>query len=312
MKLFGCHQLWCMCAVKSLLQHIFLAHRDWLPAGVLPVAHLQQTQALLHTLTGETQCTLDNPVFYCSFVAVHHHTDINFLVACLIRALYKFDIVMDADGMRAYFLPPRFYSTEFPYAGLKLKMVRRIFQSGKVLQMNEADAGLVSDALQFFCRCESHRRERSRCAASQLPFIAWRAQLMCYAQLALGMHIWLSWPIGTYSSKFPSNGWPTPKNTGQELLFVCPWNPHNKQPQADLLATHSFSSLLAYLLQDTPGHPGAVKVLCLASDPHLLWSLLCEFARWRRHSIRCHICYCGACIFLLSENLLNKCQSFKV
>ena len=23
-----------------------------------------------------------------------------------------------------YFLPPRFYSTEFPYAGLKLKMVR--------------------------------------------------------------------------------------------------------------------------------------------------------------------------------------------
>ena len=29
-----------------------------------------------------------------------------------------------ADGMRRYFLPPRFYSTEFPYAGLKLKMVR--------------------------------------------------------------------------------------------------------------------------------------------------------------------------------------------
>ena len=28
-----------------------------------------------------------------------------------------------ADGMRIYFLPPRFYSTEFPYAGLKLKMV---------------------------------------------------------------------------------------------------------------------------------------------------------------------------------------------
>lgn len=31
-----------------------------------------------------------------------------------------------ADGMRAYFLPPRFYSTEFPYAGLKLKMVSNI------------------------------------------------------------------------------------------------------------------------------------------------------------------------------------------
>ncbi|KAK9909154.1 hypothetical protein WJX75_007936 [Coccomyxa subellipsoidea] len=65
--------------VKTLLQHIALAHRDWLPMGVLPATHLQQTQALLHTLT---------------------------------------------DGMRAYFLPPRFYSTEFPYAGLKLKMMR--------------------------------------------------------------------------------------------------------------------------------------------------------------------------------------------
>ena len=28
--------------------------------------------------------------------------------------------------MRVYFLPPRFYSTEFPYAGLKLKMVRGV------------------------------------------------------------------------------------------------------------------------------------------------------------------------------------------
>ena len=28
-----------------------------------------------------------------------------------------------ADGMRSYFLPPRFYSTEFPFTGLKLKMV---------------------------------------------------------------------------------------------------------------------------------------------------------------------------------------------
>ncbi len=41
-------------AVKTLLQHIALAHRDWLPTGVLPATHLQQTQALLHTLTGES------------------------------------------------------------------------------------------------------------------------------------------------------------------------------------------------------------------------------------------------------------------
>lgn len=50
-----------MTAVKTLLQHIALANRDWLPAGVLPAAHLQQTQALLHTLTGQdtfTRCHL--------------------------------------------------------------------------------------------------------------------------------------------------------------------------------------------------------------------------------------------------------------
>ena len=28
------------------------------------------------------------------------------------------------DGMRAYFLPPRFYSRHYPYTGVKKKMVR--------------------------------------------------------------------------------------------------------------------------------------------------------------------------------------------
>ena len=29
-----------------------------------------------------------------------------------------------ADGMRAYFLPPRFYTRHYPYTGVKKKMVR--------------------------------------------------------------------------------------------------------------------------------------------------------------------------------------------
>lgn len=40
-----------------------------------------------------------------------------------IRLMNASPVCLLADGMRAYFLPPRFYSTEFPYAGLKLKMV---------------------------------------------------------------------------------------------------------------------------------------------------------------------------------------------
>jgi hypothetical protein len=38
--------------VKTLLQHIALAHRDWLPSGVLPASHFQGIQATLHNLIG--------------------------------------------------------------------------------------------------------------------------------------------------------------------------------------------------------------------------------------------------------------------
>ncbi len=39
-------------AVKVLLQHIALAHRTWLPLGVLPAAHLHESRALLGMLVG--------------------------------------------------------------------------------------------------------------------------------------------------------------------------------------------------------------------------------------------------------------------
>lgn len=39
-------------AVKVLLQHIALAHRTWLPLGVLPAAHLNDSRALLGMLVG--------------------------------------------------------------------------------------------------------------------------------------------------------------------------------------------------------------------------------------------------------------------
>ena len=39
-------------AVKVLLQHVALAHRTWLPLGVLPAAHLNDSRALLGVLVG--------------------------------------------------------------------------------------------------------------------------------------------------------------------------------------------------------------------------------------------------------------------
>ena len=46
------HACACPNAVKVLLQHIALAHRDWLPLGVLPPAHQQSSQLLLRTIIG--------------------------------------------------------------------------------------------------------------------------------------------------------------------------------------------------------------------------------------------------------------------
>ena len=100
-------------AVKVLLQHIALAHRDWLPLGVLPPAHQQSSQLLLRTIIG---------------------APLHYLIICRVSTASQRrcqscapDV---ADGMRMYFLPPRFYSTEFPYAGLKLKMVRGLQLGG--------------------------------------------------------------------------------------------------------------------------------------------------------------------------------------
>ena len=39
-------------AAKILLQHIAVAHKDWLPSGALPLGHLNEAQAALHTLIG--------------------------------------------------------------------------------------------------------------------------------------------------------------------------------------------------------------------------------------------------------------------
>ncbi len=40
-------------AVKSLLLHIYLAHRDWLPAGSVSSMHQATVQQLLFSLVGE-------------------------------------------------------------------------------------------------------------------------------------------------------------------------------------------------------------------------------------------------------------------
>lgn len=44
------------CAAKILLQHIALAHRDWLPSGAMPLGHVNETQAVLHALIGALLC----------------------------------------------------------------------------------------------------------------------------------------------------------------------------------------------------------------------------------------------------------------
>lgn len=42
-----------MCAVKSLLLHIYLAHRDWLPSGSVSSMHQAIVQQLLFSLVGK-------------------------------------------------------------------------------------------------------------------------------------------------------------------------------------------------------------------------------------------------------------------
>ena len=43
-------------AAKVLLQHIALAHRDWLPSGAMPMGHVNEAQAVLHALIGKRPC----------------------------------------------------------------------------------------------------------------------------------------------------------------------------------------------------------------------------------------------------------------
>lgn len=75
--------------VKVLLLHIYLAHRDWLPAGSVSFMHQATVQQLLFSLV---------------------------------------------DGMRAYFLPPRFYSRHYPYTGVKKKMMRVATERAKLVR----------------------------------------------------------------------------------------------------------------------------------------------------------------------------------
>jgi hypothetical protein len=44
-------------------------------------------------------------------------------------------------------------------------------------------------------------------------------------------------------------------------------------------------------MQDTSGHSSTFKVLRVASDPHLLWAVLCKFESRSWHSFSCHLCH---------------------
>lgn len=148
-------------AAKVLLQHIALAHKDWLPSGAMPMGHVSEAQAVLHALIGEQHCSL---LRCCPIVAAPPHTTEQGATpmgccmwttssasmlqmcsaephtlhqgarrACKVCHAAQHETAHHAeisdthaacaDGMRSYFLPPRFYSTEFPFTGLKLKMV---------------------------------------------------------------------------------------------------------------------------------------------------------------------------------------------
>ena len=54
-----CSANWALApAAKVLLQHIALAHRDWLPSGAMPMGHVNEAQAVLHALIGERPCSM--------------------------------------------------------------------------------------------------------------------------------------------------------------------------------------------------------------------------------------------------------------
>ena len=47
--------MYVLLAVKVLLLHIYLAHRDWLPAGSVSFMHQATVQQLLFSLVGEVR-----------------------------------------------------------------------------------------------------------------------------------------------------------------------------------------------------------------------------------------------------------------
>ena len=115
-------------AAKILLQHIAVAHKDWLPSGAMPSGHLNEAQAALHTLIGVSSAPCH--ILLRGPVPLAHLT----LVCCT-----------HADGMRSYFLPPRFYSTEFPFTGLKLKMVGLPIFLASYMVHSELEAECTAD-----------------------------------------------------------------------------------------------------------------------------------------------------------------------
>ncbi|CAL5222534.1 g4909 [Coccomyxa viridis] len=139
---------------KILLQHIALAHKDWLPSGALPLGHLNEAQAALHTLI---------------------------------------------NGMRSYFLPPRFYSTEFPFTGLKLKMMRiaqdrakqtrritiafhKLFRLSQVLQTSGLGDGHLSQLAAWSLQLQMAFERMSAIKEYRTPQ-GFRALARCYVTL---------------------------------------------------------------------------------------------------------------------------------
>ena len=59
-------------AAKVLLQHIALAHRDWLPSGAMPMGHVNEAQAILHALIGEQPSSMLGRVAPLSWLLPHH------------------------------------------------------------------------------------------------------------------------------------------------------------------------------------------------------------------------------------------------
>ena len=65
--------VYCVPAVKSLLLHIYLAHRDWLPAGAVSSMHQATVQQLLFSLVGKVYSC--NPAALASPSLIHTCTE---------------------------------------------------------------------------------------------------------------------------------------------------------------------------------------------------------------------------------------------